>query len=228
MPPHRWFLIGPKRSGSEIHQDPLGTSAWNTSIQGHKRWILIPPGAGLTKKYARGKHLMRKGEDDEAIHYFDFIWPRLKQSEREKPQEERKFKEVIECIQYPGETMFVPGGWWHAVINLDLTIAITENVCNEGNFERVWTQTRKSRKHLAFKWLRLLKRFKPKMYERAKLLNVRDDFEMWVPPDRKEREGSSESSESSSDSSSSSSSSSSDTSSDDELSIETIRRDLKD
>jgi histone arginine demethylase JMJD6 len=81
MPPHRWFLIGPKRSGSEIHQDPLGTSAWNTSIQGHKRWILIPPGPGITKKFVRGKHLMQKGEDDEAIQYFDFIWPRLKAAE---------------------------------------------------------------------------------------------------------------------------------------------------
>ena len=97
MPPHRWFLIGPKISGSEIHQDPLGTSAWNTSIQGFKRWILIPPSPGLSKRYARGRHVMKKGEDDEAIHFFDIVWPRLKQAERELPEEKRKLK-IIECI----------------------------------------------------------------------------------------------------------------------------------
>lgn len=66
-PPHRWFLIGPKRSGSEIHQDPLGTSAWNTSITGHKRWLIIKPGTGITKKLVRGNKYRRQGEDDEAI-----------------------------------------------------------------------------------------------------------------------------------------------------------------
>ena len=79
--------------------------------------------------------MRKKGEDDEAIHYFDAMLPRLKEAENHK---DGKLPIMIECIQYPGETMFVPGGWWHAVINLDNTIAITENVCNEGNFERVW------------------------------------------------------------------------------------------
>lgn len=158
MPPHRWFLIGPKRSGSEIHQDPLGTSAWNTSVQGFKRWILIPPSNGLTKKFMRGKHLMMKGEDDEAIHYFDFIFPRLKNIENNT---QGRVPQIIECIQYPGETMFVPGAWWHAVQNLDNTIAITENVCNAGNFERVWILTRKGRKRLAYQWLRKISKTYP-------------------------------------------------------------------
>ena len=66
-PPNRWFLMGPKRSGSCMHQDPLGTSAWNTSVCGHKRWVLMPPGEGIDKKLVRGQHLLQPGEDDEAI-----------------------------------------------------------------------------------------------------------------------------------------------------------------
>ena len=83
--------------------------------------------------------------------------------------------------------MFVPGGWWHAVINLDNTIAITENVCNEGNFERVWLQTRKGRKRLAFKWLKKLYKFYPALYQIAVKMNKRDLHVMWTPPDLQKR-----------------------------------------
>ena len=35
-PDYRWYLVGPRRSGSYMHFDPFSMSAWNTSLYGHK------------------------------------------------------------------------------------------------------------------------------------------------------------------------------------------------
>lgn len=115
-PPYRWFLVGPERSGTTVHLDPLGTSAWNTLIKGRKRWVLFPP--DTDKNIAKGKDVIIKGEDDESVNYFVDLLPRIK--------EKHKDLQIMEVIQEEGETIFVPSGWWHGVLNLTDTIAITQ------------------------------------------------------------------------------------------------------
>ncbi|XP_021900784.1 F-box protein At1g78280 [Carica papaya] len=127
-PPFRWLIIGPERSGASWHVDPALTSAWNTLLCGRKRWALYPPGRvplGVT---------VNVNDEDGDVHvetpsslqwWLDF-YPLL-------PDEDKP----IERTQLPGETIFVPSGWWHCVLNLETTIAVTQNFVNPKNFEFV-------------------------------------------------------------------------------------------
>ena len=177
-PPYRWFLVGPCRSGTTVHIDPLGTSAWNTLLFGVKRWVLFPP--HVPKSVVKGRKLILPREDDEAIHYFTTILPRIKRKAAAcAGKGDYANFECYEFTQHPGETVFVPHGWWHAVMNVTHTVGITQNFCSKQNFDEVWLQTRSGRKKMACSWLRKLQEQYPDLARRAKALNRRDRFVMW-------------------------------------------------
>lgn len=96
-------------------------------MSGAKLWVLFPPRAGenldgapVTRKLVKGTHHIAKGCDDEPINYFAEILPHVKRECRALGVP------VFEFVQLTGETLFVPPGWWHAVLNLEDSVAVTQ------------------------------------------------------------------------------------------------------
>jgi hypothetical protein len=132
-PDHTWLIIGPRRSGSVFHIDPNGTHAWNAAIVGRKRWIFYPPGATPPGVYP--------SEDGDEValplslgEWLFQFWDEHVERMQSAPPHERP----LECTAMPGDVMFVPHGWWHAVINLDkINVAITHNYVSGSNLGNV-------------------------------------------------------------------------------------------
>ncbi|MQL96224.1 hypothetical protein Taro_028899 [Colocasia esculenta] len=115
-PDYRWIIIGPAGSGSSFHVDPNSTSAWNAVIRGSKKWVMFPP-----EVVPPGVHPSPDGAEVACpvsiIEWFMNFYDECKKWK----------KRPVECVCKAGEIVFVPNGWWHLVINLEDSIAITQN-----------------------------------------------------------------------------------------------------
>lgn len=116
-PPCRWFLAGPRGSGTDVHRDPRGTCAWNVLLRGKKLWALLHPSLS-SEAVGEGKN----PDDMPSSKWFlDVLVPLW--------HTHRSTGKVYVFLQSPGHCIFVPDGWYHCVWNTGtLNVAVTENV----------------------------------------------------------------------------------------------------
>ncbi|TPX35500.1 hypothetical protein SmJEL517_g02176 [Synchytrium microbalum] len=132
-PDYRWLIVGPTRSGSTFHLDPNSTSAYNAVIKGSKKWIMYPPGT-----LPPGVYLSEDGSEVTSplsvTEWFVNFYSRQNDTSAVKP---------IECVCRAGEVIFVPYGWFHLVVNLEPSIALTQNFTSSYALPKVldWLET---------------------------------------------------------------------------------------
>ena len=110
--PPAWLLVGVKRSGTPIHDHPM-TVAWNALLVGCKLWCCLPP--GIDERFLLlnldGDGAIKEDFDKSAIDWFQKIG--------QLPSGAK----II--VQRPGEIVFLPAGWFHVVLNVETSTAIS-------------------------------------------------------------------------------------------------------
>lgn len=124
-PDHRWIIAGPARSGSGWHKDPNGTSAWNAVLTGRKAWMMLPPHVTPPGVYVSEDEAEITAPLSISEWLLDFAAEtrRLYGPEALHPDE----RVLVEGVCEEGEVLYVPSGWWHLVINLEESVALTQN-----------------------------------------------------------------------------------------------------
>ena len=126
-PPH-WF-VGGRRTGSLMHQDTRCSAGWNVCTFGAKRWCMLPP---ETDVMALGLEPYGEGP---ACWFADHL-PALQAAAADGRLR------LFECIQRAGDLVYVPAGWHHAVVNLEVSCAIAHTVITPSTLPAAWPYLR--------------------------------------------------------------------------------------
>ena len=135
--PLQHFAFGARASGTIPHFDCHlpAMDAWNTLVLGYKWWILYPD---LHQSLSQKKNVWCDSacsEDNIHLHY----WYANVASQSQKFIHEASSK-PISILQGPGDTIYIPDRWMHALLNLADTVSVTHNYASVTNIVRVFHQ----------------------------------------------------------------------------------------
>jgi hypothetical protein len=115
------LFIGPVgASVARIHRDRYMTHSWLTQVYGEKQFWMIPP-------------------EDSALMYQDPQNQDLSLVNSASNPDLKKYPlfartSLTTAVLRPGETIFIPAGWWHTAKCLTSSISISGNFVNGSNF----------------------------------------------------------------------------------------------
>jgi hypothetical protein len=103
-------------SYTDFHVDFGGTSVWYHVLSGHKRFYLVPPSTGNLAAYAR----WTTQADAEDTFFGDYVQAAhdlaVLQARARGDTDAQSSPQVFMLDLLPGQTLFIPGAWIHAVL----------------------------------------------------------------------------------------------------------------
>lgn len=114
------LFLGGKGTITPLHSDGMMSSAYLCQVYGRKRCFMISPeqdDAVYPRPFRKqfGMSLVDYRKPDFSVH------PKFRSAK------------LLEGVIGPGDMLFTPGGWWHAVQSLDASISYSHQVVNEAN-----------------------------------------------------------------------------------------------
>ncbi len=114
------YVGGSGQSFPVLHYDGLGSHAFLMQVHGVKRYIVYPPEQTSFLYPTPGRRNISQVRD---LHHPDLqAFPLFAQAE----------PTIFEL--HPGETLFVPSGWWHTAEILSPSITVSINTVNQWNW----------------------------------------------------------------------------------------------
>lgn len=117
--PAKWLLVGAVRSGTPIHDHPT-TVAWNALLVGCKLWCCFPPDVDESALLLNLDGGDEEGDFDlSAVEWFCRAGSGDGQGGRQLDES------ATIIVQRPGEVVFLPIGWFHVVLNVETSTALS-------------------------------------------------------------------------------------------------------
>ncbi len=127
------FFGSPGGSFPYVHYDYMGLHAWINQLVGEKEFIVVPPW--------ESEYLYPDPDDPWKSLVNDLKAPDLERF----PLAAKAT--VLSFVVGPGETMFIPNGWWHTTISKTVTISVALDQLCSSNWDRFRNEVRAKFSH---------------------------------------------------------------------------------